>query len=212
MNGMATLAAVTVNGRTVQEILAVSSAELAASMNSKVLAAAAQDEEKQFSSWVKKSRWPGLPGQVADRLYGFLQDDMIAIFAGAWATYSELKKSARETCEHPESTETVALAKHDFTYEIEPQVDVLLNRVKVATIPFQIGITCAVTGLELYLKQGAVYQVTSGSCDCKVEIRCAGKLIWERTVRKLDLPGELHLTKPIVLERMKKREPATVER
>lgn len=212
MNGMASLEPAAANGRTVREILGVSSAELAASMNSKMLVAAAQDDEKQFSSWVRKTRWPGLSGQVADQLCSFLQEDLLTIFTGAWATYSELKESARETYTHPKSTETVSLSEHEFAYDIEPQVEILLNRVRVATIPFQIGITCAVTGLKLYLKQGAVHQVTSGSCDCKVEIHCAGKLIWERIGQKLDLPGELHLTKPIVLEPMTTREPASVEK
>jgi hypothetical protein len=172
-----------------------------------MLAADAQDEEKQFSSWMAETHWP----QLSDQVCGFQQRNLVSIFAGMWAQYGELKKSAKETRAHPGSTETVALAKHDFTYNTAPQVDVLINRVKVATISFQIGLTCAVSGLELFLKQGAVYRITSGSCDIKAQISCAGQLILERTVRKLDLPGELQLSKPIVLDEVKTREPALME-
>jgi hypothetical protein len=199
------------DGRTVQELFAVTRTELAAKISSKMLVAAAQDDTKQFTSWVKKTRWPQLPDQIAGELCSYLQENVVSIFAGAWAKYAELKRSARETCEHPETTETVALGQHDFSYEITPQIDVLLDRVKVATIPFQLGITFALSGLELVLKKGAVCEVMSGTCDCKAEIRCAGSPIWERTLRKVNLPGELELTRPIVLARARHREPATVE-
>jgi hypothetical protein len=208
---MATSLGVTVDGRTVQELFAVTRTELATRMNSKMLVAAAQDDTKQFSSWVKKTRWSQLPDQVADELCGYLQENLVSIFAGAWAKYAELKKCARETCEHPESTETVAFGQHDFAYEIAPQIDVLLDHVKVATIPFQIGITFSFSGLELVVKKGAVCRILSGTCDCKAEIRCAGSMIWERTVRKLDLPGELDLKHPIVLARARQQEAETVE-
>jgi hypothetical protein len=114
-----------------------------------MLAADAQDEEKQFSSWMAETHWP----QLSDQVCGFQQRNLVSIFAGMWAQYGELKKSAKETRAHPGSTETVALAKHGFTYNTAPQVDVLINRVKVATLPFQIGLTCAVSGLELFLNR-----------------------------------------------------------
>jgi hypothetical protein len=59
----------------------------------------------------------------------------------------------------------VSLVDHDFTYEIQPHVDVLPNGAKVAEISFKIELTVAVSGLDLFLKQGCVYQVRSCKCD-----------------------------------------------
>lgn len=36
-------------------------------------------------------------------------------------------------------------------YEMSPSIDVMINQVKVATIPFTIGVTFAAKGLELFL-------------------------------------------------------------
>jgi hypothetical protein len=190
----------TVDGRTLQDFLAVTREELAASMNSKTLVAAAKDDDRKFASWMTQTQWPQLSDQVAGHVCGFLKENLVGVFAGAWAKYSELKKCAKETRADPKSTMDVALADHDFTYEIAPDVDVMLNGVKVASIPFKIAVTCAVSGLELGLKQGCVYQVRSGKCDCNAEIRCAEKTVWTRALAGVNLPGELNLTKPIVLD------------
>ena len=154
----------TVDGRTLREFLAVTRQELAASMDSKMLIAAARDEGKQFTTWMAQTQWPHLADGVAEHVCDFLKESLVGVFAGAWAKYSELKKCAKETREDG-TTMDVALADHDFTYEMEPWVDVLLNGVKVAHIPFKLAVTCEVSGLELFLKQGCVYQVRSGKCD-----------------------------------------------
>jgi hypothetical protein len=112
---------------------------------------------------------------------------------------SELKRCAKETREDGSAMD-VELAEHDFTYEMEPCVDVLLNGVKVAHIPFKVAVTCTVSGLELFLKQGCVYQVRSGKLDCKAEIRCGESVVWSRELAGVNLPGELHLSKPIALD------------
>ena len=189
----------TINGQSLQDFLGVTRKELEASLDSKTLVAAARDEGKQFSRWMNATEWQGLSQGVADHVCGFLQDDLVGVFAGAWSKFSELRKCARETRKEG-TTMDVSLASHDFTYEIEPLVDVLLDGVKVAEIPFKIELTCEVNGLDLFLKQGCVYQVRSGKCDCKAEIYCAEKLVWTRTLASVNLPGELHLSRPITLD------------
>jgi hypothetical protein len=202
----------TVDGRTLAELFSVTQPELAAKMDTGMLLKAAQDEDKKLATWIRKTNWPGLPDQVADRVCSLFDKNLVGIFAGAWAKYSELKKCARETCETPKKTTTIALAEHEFTYEMGPAVDVLIDGVKMATIPFKFGILCDVSGLELFLKAGAVQSVKSGKCDFKAQVWCAQQLVWERALRSVDLPGELHFTKPIVLESVARPEPVSMPR
>jgi hypothetical protein len=83
---------------------------------------------------------------------------------------------------------------------MQPHVEVLLNGVKVAEIPFKNELTCTVSGLDLFLKQGCVYEVRSGKCGCKADIRCAETVLRTRKLADVNLPGELHLSKPIPLD------------
>src|SRR5215470_7582631 len=78
-----------------------------------------------------------------------------------------------------------------------PALDVLLNRVKVAEIPFKIQLSCTVSGLDLFLKKGCVYKVSAGKCNCKADILCGEQVILSRSLAKVNLPGELEFSKPI---------------
>jgi len=196
---MALTTEASVDGRTLQEFLAITQQELASRMNSDMLVAAAQDKKKQFSEWMSLTHWPHLSDQVAENLCGFLQENVVGIFAGAWSKYAELRKCAKETREDPNSTIDVSLADHEFTYAVAPAVDILLNGEKVASIPFSIEVTCKVSGLVLSLKQGAVYRVRTGKCNCTTQILCAGYSVWDHPLANIDLPGELRLSKPVTL-------------
>ena len=190
---------ITIKGQTLQDFLGVTRKELEASLDTKTIVAAARDKKKQFSHWMTATKWQGLSSGVADHVCRFLHSDLVAVFAGAWSKFAELKKCARETRKDG-TTMDISLASHDFTFEIEPHVDVLLDGVNVAEIPFKIELTCDVNGLDLFLKEGCVYEVRSGSCDCKAQIYCAEKLVWSRNLTSMNLPGELQLARPIDLD------------
>lgn len=193
-------AGATIDGRPLRSLLSVTREELAARLDSDTLVAAARDNEKKFASWMVSTHWPQLTGRVADHLLGFLEENVVTIFAGAWSKYAELRKAARETLEAEKSTVDVALADHDFTWSIRPEIDVLLNGSQVASIPFTIELACAVSALELSLCKGAINRVSSGKCSCKAQISCADfPPVWERPLAGVDLPGELRLTHPITI-------------
>jgi len=189
-----------INGRSLRELLSVTREELAACLKSDNLIAAARDNEKKFAGWMASTQWPELNGLVADHLLGFLEENVVTIFAGAWSKYVELRKAARETLDETKSTAAVALADHDFSWSINPEIDVLLNGAKVASIPFIIELAFVVCALELSLCKGAINRVSSGRCSCKAQISCGDfPPVWERSLAGVDLPGELRLTHPITI-------------
>jgi len=187
------------DGRKLKDFLNVTKAELAQKLDGHKLLEAEGDEKKQLIARMAETQWRLLPDQVAEHVCGFLEDNVVDIFAAAWSQFYELKRHARETRDDAKTTMDVALADHDFTYEMEPSVELLLDGVPVKTIPFRVAMTCTVEGLVLGLKQGAVYRVRSGHANSNAEIRCAGKVVWERPLFGTNLPGELRLAKPLVL-------------
>jgi hypothetical protein len=196
---MSTQTEVIVNGRTLRDMLALTREELAAGLNNKTIMSAAADGDKKLAAWMAQTESPHLSEQIAEHVCDALKPDLVSVFSGAWAKYSELKKCADETREDAKSTMDVAFADHEFTYEIESAVDVLLDGVKVASIPFKFAAVCAVSGLELYLKKGCVYQVRSGRLDLRAEIQCAENVVWTRALAGVNLPGELQLDDPIAI-------------
>jgi hypothetical protein len=189
----------TLDGRKLKDFLNVTKAEIAEKLDGRALVDTASKEKEQLVARLAETQWSILPDQVAEHVCGFLEENIVEIFASVWSHFHELKKQARETRHDPDATTDVELSSHEFSYEMEPSVELLLDGVHVKTIPFRVAMTCTVEGLVLGLKKGAVYQVRSGRCNTKAEIRCAGKLVWERPLFGTNLPGALRLTKPFVL-------------
>jgi hypothetical protein len=184
---------------TLQSLFGVTTGELASRMNTQLLLSAAHDDAGKFSSFLRDTQWPQLSNQVAGHVCNFLSQNLVDIFSGAWNQYAELRKYAAQTLADPHTTASVALATHGFTYTLAPSIEVQLDHVDVAKIPFALSATFAVTALELALKAGAVAAISSGTCDCSAELLCAQTPIWSRTLKSIDLPGILHLTHPIPL-------------
>jgi hypothetical protein len=184
-------------GPTFCDLFGLTAESLSASLDDKTLLEAVGDGKK---TPLPAGSLPGLRGAVASRLWTALNDGSVAgACAGAWAKYADLMQCAKQTRDDPKSTQEVALAQHDFTFKLDPAFDVMLNGVNVGSIPFSFTADCAVNGLELSLERGSIVAVRAGKLDCSAKIACAGTTIWTRDVGAVNLPGELHLTRPIVL-------------
>ena len=175
----------TIDRRTLQQFLAVTREELSARMDSETLIASARDNKKKFATWMSSSHWPHLSGEVAEHVCGFLQDNVVGIFAGTWSRFAELRKCARETLESPGGTMNLHLADHKFSYAMEPSIDVRLNGAHVATIPFTIELAFAASGLELHLRRGSIDAVRSGKCNCDAHILLAGHSVWAHLLESI---------------------------
>jgi len=194
-----TTTGVSVNGATVQTFLGATQAAVSAGMTKDVVHAAAKKDSAKLAEWVQTTTWDGMQSDLTQKLTGFLQDDAVGIFADVWGRCVELKHCVDDTRRDSALTSAVVLADHDFTYTLEPEVDVLVDGVKLGRFPFHVELTCTVAGLELQVQHGAIAAIRCGHCDGTAAISLAGTQIWQRTLAHLDLPGELRLTKPLPL-------------
>lgn len=189
--------AVSVDGSSLQGFLEVTDGQLSQALTDKVLQDAARSGTTELADWAGKTNWAGMSTELGHHVAGFLQDDAVDVFAGAWGKCFELKQSLEESRAHPRDTTAVALTDHDFTYELNPSVDVLVDGVKVGTIPFLVTLSCEVNGLELQVRNGAIAGVRTGSVDGTAEIACARNTIWQRELVHVDLPGRLRFKNPV---------------
>lgn len=186
-------------GTTLQQFLGVTEAEISAGMTKDVIHAAAVKDSAKLAEWVHTTTWSGMQGELAQKAMGFLQDDTAEIFAGAWSRFADLKDCVEETRKDATLTSAVVLADHEFTYSLEPEVEVLVDGVHLGRFPFHVELTCAVSALELQVQHGAISAIRCGHCDGRASISLAGTEIWKRALAHLDLPGELRLQKPLSL-------------
>ena len=182
---------------TLRDLIGANREELARAVEKSKLLTASNDEAKGLATVVSRVGRESFSLQVADHLGSDLATDPVEIFAGAWAKFSELKNCAQQTVDNPGSTGDVALAEHEFSYDLKTTLDIVFDGVNIASVPFAFELSCAVSGLELFLKKGSVYEVRSGEANLRAVIQCAGEEIWSRPIRNVHLSGVLHLKKPL---------------
>jgi hypothetical protein len=190
---------VAVEERSLASLLQLTREGLAAELDRKTLANAVKAQDKAVAAWMKKEATESVSLQIAEHVCAALQGSLVDVFASAWSKYYELRMCADETREDPKSSQLASLAEHEFNYETGIHVDVLVNGKTFASIPFALVLACEVTGLELVLKGGCVHEVRSGTLECRAELRCAAKVVWSRSLKNVELPGELKLKRPIAI-------------
>ncbi len=186
-------------GQSLSHLLGATKQTLASGLTDKVLAHAVRSDSAELAAWAKTASWSGMPDVIASHLMGFLQQDALGIFIGAWSKSAELLRCASESQAHPADTSSVALTQHDFSYSMQPAIDVLLDGKRLGAIPFTIQLQCEVDGLELMLQAGELKAIRCGTCNLSAGIDCAGQAIWHYPAREINLPGEFRFTKPVRL-------------
>jgi hypothetical protein len=186
------------SGRKLSDFAGMTEAAVSAGLTEEVLRKAAKNESEKLTGWLQASKLEVVSGPVGDRLVGMLRDDMGGIFAGVWRRCADLKRSAEESLKSAEAS-TVVLTDHEFSYEVEPEVDVYVNNVQFGAFKFVVKVLCTVEAMALQLEKGCVTAIRSGSCSGGAEISLAGQEVWKREFVREDLPGELRMTKPVRL-------------
>jgi hypothetical protein len=186
------------SGMTLSQFAGMTADAVSDGLTKDALRSAAATDSEKLGAWVKTAKLDNVSGLVGQRLVGALQDDMGSIFAGVWSDCVELKRSAEETKTKSEPS-TVVLTEHEFSYEVQPEVDVYVGQVEIGGFKFVVKLLCTVSALAVELKQGCVTAVRAGSCKGGAEITLAGQSIWKREFAHADLPGELKLKEPLRL-------------
>ncbi len=179
------------DGASLQQFIGATQAEIAAGLTKSRLEAAAREDSSAFQAWVTKSAGSGARAELAGHVVGFLQGSAGEIFAGVWARCAELRHAAAETKEKKGVTELVALTDHEFTYSFKPEVDVLVDGVRLGGFKFSVELACAVKGLELQVREGGIGGVRCGDCEGSAVISLCGVELWSRPLIHADLPGAL---------------------
>ena len=117
----------------------------------------------------------------------------------AWKDFRELADAADPKRHTADETLHVALLDHTFETSFKPHVDVEINGKKAARIDFEIAAGIELEGIELEIRDGVIRAVRLGSVAATVSLKCQGLTLLERNSRKLDLPGEIRLSRGVPL-------------
>ena len=120
--------------------------------------------------------------QIAAAAHGLLNLDLDlgeAVVTG-WCQFADLTAAARRTVAAPGSEVVVDLATHSITWTHNPQIDVLVNDARVATVHFELSIRFKVKGLAATVRDGRLVGASSGGCEVMGTLAAEGRQLAQR--------------------------------
>jgi hypothetical protein len=120
--------------------------------------------------------------QIATAAHGLLNLDLNLggpVVTG-WCQFADLTAAARHTAAAPGSEVVVDLATHSITWRHNPQIDVLVNDARVATVHVELSIRFKVKGLAATVRYGRLVGASSGGCEITGTLAAEGRQLAQR--------------------------------
>lgn len=124
--------------------------------------------------------------------------DLGSLLVSGWRTYSALLQAARRTAAAPGSREVVEVRTQRIGAKSHPSVELLVDKVRVATVHFDLTLDFVVRALAAVVTRGAVVALTSGRCETTAALAVEGVTVASRTAEH-DLRLMVHLGNGIPL-------------
>jgi hypothetical protein len=131
---------------------------------------------------------------------GLLELDLSALLVAGWRKYTALTQAARRTAAMPGSEEIVDIVTHRISVISHPNVELLVNDVRVTTVNFDLRIEFEVKALTAVVRSGRIVALDSGRCEVTGIVAIEGVVVATRTA-ELDLHLLVHLGDGIPLLR-----------
>ena len=132
--------------------------------------------------------------QIAAAAHGLLNLDLDLgeLVVTGWCQFADLTAAAKHTAAVPGSVEVVDLATHSITWTHNPQIDVLVNDARVATVHFELSIRFKVKGLAATVRDGRLADFSSGGCEVTGTLAAEGRQLAQREA-EFQLPLRVRL-------------------
>jgi hypothetical protein len=147
--------------------------------------------------------------EIAAMAHGLLDLDLADVVVAGWCKLADLTAAAKRTLATPGSAEIVELATHCITWTHNPQVAVLVNGTRVATVRFDMSIKLTIKALVAAVHHGRLVRLDSGGCDVTGTLAAEGKQLAKRQAH-FQLPLLLRLGNGIPLLRTAVRPAAAI--
>lgn len=119
------------------------------------------------------------------------------ILGQAWSGWHDMRVYADPKKTPPDDVNIVPIATHTIESEYKPEVDVLVQGVKVHTFPFHVSVTLDVQGGDLVVQRGAIQEIRLATLKLGGTIKLRDRTLLKKEVAEVAVPGVMRLARPI---------------
>ncbi len=160
----------------------------------------------EILSKVRVGMRPVVERELAAALAGLLDVDVSEALLAGWRAHSDLLAAAKATSGDPGAAEVVALATHRIESSYHPQVELIVNGVKAATVELTVEVAVDIEGLLVTVRGGRLVTLHSGRCQIRVTLLYSEVRLASGTAT-FDAPGTVALGAGMDL--LERRQPMT---
>ncbi|HEX6254177.1 MAG TPA: hypothetical protein VFZ70_00050 [Euzebyales bacterium] len=106
--------------------------------------------------------------------------DVGAVAMNAWSKHRALVDAAFRTLEDAGSEALVHLSTHTVNSTHEPHVDVLVDELRIGTVPLVIELELVVHSLAATVRDGHLARLDTGRCELGARLLCHGVVLAHR--------------------------------
>ncbi len=141
--------------------------------------------------------WQQALSDVACAIPDLLQVDVSSVLAEAWKQGRELGRFTDPHQYAPDETTLVELTTHVVSSQHSPYLDLFVKDRLCGRLDFTVEISLRLEGVVLTIKDGKIWQATTGSCTASGRIECAGQTLSARESAPMQLQRPLVFDRPI---------------
>jgi hypothetical protein len=157
----------------------------------------AQDEQtlavKTKIAGVPGLSWDSVSGEIREQTAKLLDVGLDEIIFGAWKKLGDLQKYRDKKKYPPDETILAPLAEHEIKSSHDPYIEVLVNDKPVGRITFSINVALNLQGVVLKIRDGKIWEVKSGKCQCRGTLKCGDQVLFDKKLLNVDLPAVITL-------------------
>jgi hypothetical protein len=141
---------------------------------------------------VPATQWAATATQVIALLGKELSGLAIpSLLAKGWSTYEPFRKYLDETKYPPTTPYVVPLHKHTISAAYHPLIELRLDGTPAGKVNFTVKVSITFDVVSVVIQNKRFVGAKTGAAEAKGTLECEGAQILERTLSKIDLPGDI---------------------
>ena len=147
--------------------------------------------QKRIKEEVKDVKFPAALSDLGPKICELFNVPLPNVLVTSWKKVDDLRARLEKSRNAPDKVEYLELAQHTINCDQKPYLEMRLKDVPLKKIQFAVKLVFTLKGFVLKIQGGAIQEIQTGACEVKGTISYAGRVIVDKKLSPIKLPGTL---------------------
>lgn len=147
--------------------------------------------QERIKEEVKDVKFPAALSDLGPKICELFNVPLPNVLVTSWKKVDDLRARLEKSRISPDKVEYLELAEHTINCDQKPYLEMRLKDMPLKKIVFAVKLVFTLKAFVLKIQGGAIQEIQTGACEVKGTISYAGKVIVEKKLAPITLPGTL---------------------